>query len=106
GEELNRLHILVRSDVTTRNERRLVSMGKAYDDLEARIVEIRAREEIDAIRPDLDGEQIMAILGIPPGRAVGDAWNFLLEIRLDEGPLGTDEAERRLRTWATEQGLA
>jgi poly(A) polymerase len=106
GEELNRLHILVRSDVTTRNERRLVSMGKAYDDLEARIVEIRAREEIDAIRPDLDGEQIMAILGIPPGRAVGDAWNFLLEIRLDEGPLGIDEAERRLRTWAIEQGLA
>jgi poly(A) polymerase len=48
----------------------------------------------------------MAILGIPPGRAVGDAWNFLLEIRLDEGPLGTDEAERRLRTWAIEQGLA
>ena len=106
GDELGRLHILVRSDVTTRNERRLVAMGKAYDDLEARIIDIRAREEIDAIRPDLDGEQIMAILGIGPGRAVGDAWSFLLELRLDEGPLGADEAEKRLRAWASEQGLA
>jgi len=106
GEELNRLHILVRSDVTTRNERRLVAMGKAYDDLEARIVDIRAREEIDAIRPDLDGEQIMTILGIGPSKVVGDAWSFLLELRLDEGPLGSDEAEKRLRAWASEQGLA
>jgi poly(A) polymerase len=81
-------------------------MGKAYDDLEARIIDIRAREEIDAIRPDLDGEQIMAILGIGPSRAVGDAWSFLLELRLDEGPLGADEAEKRLRAWASEQGLA
>lgn len=106
GDELDRLHILVRSDVTTRNERRLVAMGRAYDDLETRIAEIREREEIDAIRPDLDGEQIMSILGIGPSREVGEAWNFLLELRLDEGPLGTDEAERRLRTWATERGLA
>jgi poly(A) polymerase len=106
GEELNRLHILVRSDVTTRNERRLVAMGKAYDDLEARIIDIRAREEIDAIRPDLDGEQIMKILGIGPSKTVGDAWSFLLELRLDEGPLGEVEAEIRLRAWATERGLA
>lgn len=106
GDELGRLHILVRSDVTTRNERRLVAMGKAYDDLEARIIDIRAREELDAIRPDLDGEQIMAILGIGPSRAVGDAWSFLLELRLDEGPLGAAEAEKRLRGWAAEQGLA
>ena len=106
GEELNRLHILVRSDVTTRNERRLVAMGKAYDDLEARIIDIRAREEIDAIRPDLDGEQIMKILGIGPSKTVGDAWSFLLELRLDEGPLGEAEAETRLRAWATERGLA
>lgn len=105
GEELNRLHILVRSDVTTRNERRLVAMGKAYDDLEARIIDIRAREEIDAIRPDLDGEQIMKILGIGPSKAVGDAWSFLLELRLDEGPLGEAEAELRLRAWAAERGL-
>ena len=106
GEELNRLHILVRSDVTTRNERRLKAMGDAYDDLERRISEIREREEIDAIRPDLDGEQIMALLGIRPGRAVGEAWNFLLELRLDEGPLGQEEAEKRLRAWAAERDLA
>lgn len=106
GEELERLHILVRSDVTTRNERRLTAMGKAYDDLERRIAEIREREEIDAIRPDLDGEQIMALLGIGPSKTVGDAWNFLLELRLDEGPLGAEEAERRLRAWAAERDLA
>ena len=106
GEELQRLHILVRSDVTTRNERRLAAMGQAYDDLERRIDEIREREEIDAIRPDLDGEQIMALLGIGPSRAVGEAWSFLLELRLDEGPLGEAEAEKRLRAWAQDRDLA
>jgi poly(A) polymerase len=106
GEELERLHILVRSDVTTRNERRLAAMGQAYDDLERRIDEIRAREEIDAFRPDLDGEQIMALLGIGPSRAVGEAWSFLLELRLDEGPLGEAEAEKRLRAWAKDRDLA
>jgi poly(A) polymerase len=106
GEELERLHILVRSDVTTRNERRLAAMGQAYDDLERRIDEIREREEIDAIRPDLDGEQIMALLGIGPSRAVGEAWSFLLELRLDEGPLGEAEAEKRLRAWAKDRDLA
>lgn len=106
GEELERLHILVRSDVTTRNERRLAAMGVAYDDLERRIVEIREREEIDAIRPDLDGEQIMSILKIGPSRAVGEAWSFLLELRLDEGPLGEAEAEKRLRAWAADRDLA
>jgi poly(A) polymerase len=106
GEELERLHILVRSDVTTRNERRLAAMGEAYDDLERRIAEIREREELDAIRPDLDGEQIMALLGIGPSRTVGEAWNYLLELRLDEGPLGVEEAERRLRAWAADRDLA
>ena len=106
GEELERLHILVRSDVTTRNERRLAAMGEAYDDLERRIAEIREREELDAIRPDLDGEQIMAVLGIGPSRTVGEAWNYLLELRLDEGPLGAEEAERRLRAWAADRDLA
>lgn len=106
GEELDRLHILVRSDVTTRNERRLAAMGEAYDDLERRIAEIREREEIDSIRPDLDGEQIMALLGIGPSRTVGEAWNYLLELRLDEGPLGEAEAERRLRAWAADRDLA
>lgn len=106
GEELERLHILVRSDVTTRNERRLAAMGKAYDDLERRIAEIREREEIDAIRPDLNGEQIMEILGIGPSRAVGEAWAYLLELRLDEGPLGESEAKRRLLAWAAAHDLA
>ena len=106
GEELERLHILVRSDVTTRNERRLAAMGVAYDDLERRIAEIREREEIDAIRPDLDGEQIMSLLGIGPSRTVGEAWNYLLELRLDEGPLGEEEAQRRLRAWAADRDLA
>ncbi len=106
GEELQRLHILVRSDVTTRNERRLAAMGNAYDDLERRIDEIREREEIDSIRPDLDGEQIMELLGIGPSRVVGEAWSFLLELRLDEGPLGEAEAEKRLRAWAQSRDLA
>lgn len=106
GEELDRLHILVRSDVTTRNERRLAAMGTAYDDLERRIAEIREREELDSIRPDLDGERIMSLLGIGPSRTVGEAWNYLLELRLDEGPLGEAEAERRLLAWAAERDLA
>ena len=71
----------------------------AYDDLEQRIAELREQEELDAIRPDLDGNQIMEILGLPPGREVGEAYRFLLDLRLEEGPLGPDEAERRLRTW-------
>jgi poly(A) polymerase len=81
-------------------------MGNAYDDLERRIDEIREREEIDSIRPDLDGEQIMELLGIGPSRVVGEAWSFLLELRLDEGPLGEAEAEKRLRAWAQSRDLA
>ena len=106
GEELDRLHILVRSDVTTRNERKLAAMDTAYSDLEQRISEIREREEIDAIRPDLDGEQIMAILDLRPGRVVGEARDFLMELRLDEGPLGEIEAEKRLRAWAASRELS
>lgn len=106
GEELERLHILVRSDVTTRNDRKLAHMDAAYSDLETRIAEIREREEIDAIRPDLDGDDIMRILGLTPGRGVGEARAFLMELRLDEGPLGADEAEKRLREWATGRELS
>jgi len=69
------------------------------DELEARIVELRQQEELDAIRPDLDGSQVMAELGIGPGRDVGRALGFLLELRMDEGPLGEDEARRRVRAW-------
>lgn len=106
GEELERLHILVRSDVTTRNERKLAQMDAAYSDLEARIADIREREEIDSLRPDLDGDDIMRILDLLPGRGVGEARAFLMELRLDEGPLGPDEAEKRLRAWAATRELS
>jgi len=106
GDELDRLHILVRSDVTTRNERKLSAMDTAYSDLEQRIAEIREREEIDAIRPDLDGSQIMSILDLRPGPVVGEAREFLMELRLDEGPLGEIEAEKRLRAWAASRELS
>ena len=99
GEELQRLHILVRADVTTRNKRKADRLSFAYDDLEARIAVLAEQEEIQAIRPELDGEAIMAILGLPPGREVGEAYRFLLELRLDEGEIGVDEATKRLRAW-------
>ncbi|CAN5174006.1 CCA tRNA nucleotidyltransferase [soil metagenome] len=99
GPLLERLHILTRADVTTRNRRKADRLSFAYDDLEHRIALIAEAEGIAAVRPDLDGEQIMAILGLRPGREVGEAYRFLLELRLDEGPLGPEEAERRLRAW-------
>jgi len=99
GEQLERLHILTRADVTTRNRRKAEQLEWAYDDLEQRIAELQAAEDLAAVRPDLDGEAIMRILGLPPGREVGEAYRFLLELRLDEGPLGAEEAERRLRAW-------
>lgn len=99
GHLLERLHILTRADVTTRNRRKADRLGFAYDDLEARIAELREQEEMEAVRPDLDGNAIQRVLGIKPGRAVGEAYKWLLELRLDEGPLGEDEAERRLREW-------
>ena len=80
----------------------MARLAAAYDDLEARIEELSAREELDAVRPELDGERIMAVLGIPPGPAVGRAYKFLLDLRLDEGELGPEEAERRLRAWAAD----
>jgi poly(A) polymerase len=99
GPLLERLHILTRADVTTRNRRKADRLGFAYDDLETRIAEIAEAEGLAAVRPDLDGEAIMRILGVAPGRTVGEAYRFLLELRLDEGPLGSEEAERRLRAW-------
>jgi len=99
GEQLERLHILSRADVTTRNQRKAARLQRAYDELEERIAALAAEEELAAIRPDLDGEQIMAILGIRPGPEVGQAYRYLLELRLDEGPLGEAEAEARLRAW-------
>ncbi|MCA1943609.1 MAG: CCA tRNA nucleotidyltransferase [Yonghaparkia sp.] len=103
-ELLERLHILTRADVTTRNRRKEARLRGAYDELEQRIAVLAEQEELAAIRPDLDGEQIMAILGLRPGPLVGEAYRFLLEARLDEGPLGAEEAERRLRAWYAERG--
>lgn len=99
GDQLERLHILTRADVTTRNKRKATRLARAYDDIEARIASLREQEEIDAIRPELDGNRIQEVLGISPGPAVGKAYRFLLDLRLDEGVLGEEEAERRLTEW-------
>ena len=99
GDQLERLHILTRSDCTTRNRRKAERLEFAYDDLEARIANLTAKEELAAIRPDLDGQQIMAILGIKPGPEVGKAYKFLLNLRLDEGPHTPDEAKNALLAW-------
>lgn len=103
GEELARLHILTRADVTTRNRRKAERLAHAYDDIERRIAELSAAEELAAVRPELDGEAIMAVLGVPPGPVVGRAYKFMLELRLDEGQLGVAEAEARLREWWASQ---
>jgi poly(A) polymerase len=103
GPQLEHLHILTRADVTTRNQKKATRLQTAYDDLEARISELREREQLDSMRPDLDGEEIMAILGLSPGPQVGKAYRFLLEIRLDEGVIGPEEAANRLRVWWAEQ---
>ena len=101
GDQLERLHILTRADVTTRNRRKAARLGAAYDDIERRIAELAAQEELDAIRPELDGNRIQEVLGIGPGREVGAAYRFLLDLRLDEGIIGPDAAEERLRAWWT-----
>lgn len=106
GEQLDRLHILTRADVTTQNIRKAERLAHAYDDLEQRIAQVGEEEELKALRPELDGEQIMQILGIPPGPTVGRAYSFLMELRLDEGVLGEDEARERLIAWAAAQGLS
>ena len=106
GDQLERLHILTRADVTTRNQRKADRLAFAYDDLEDRIAAIAEAEGVAAVRPDLDGAAIMALLGLKPGPEVGEAYRFLLELRLDEGPLGVDEAQRRLLDWWTQRSAA
>ena len=103
GPLLDRLNELTRSDCTTRNAARAKALARRMDELEARIAELRAQEELDAIRPELDGRAVMDILGVKPGPVVGKALNFLLELRLDEGPLGEQEATRRLLAWWADQ---
>jgi poly(A) polymerase len=99
GDLLSRLHVLTRADCTTRNRRKADALRAAYDHLEERIDHLRKQEELDAIRPDLDGNQIMEILGIPPGRDVGAAYKHLLELRMEHGPLGEDRARAELLSW-------
>ncbi|APT13369.1 CCA tRNA nucleotidyltransferase [Mycobacterium avium] len=104
GPLLPRLHKLVRADCTTRNKRRAARLQASYDRLEARIAELAAREDLARVRPDLDGNQIMEILGIPAGPQVGEAWRFLKELRLERGPLDPDEATAELLSWWRSRG--
>ncbi|HKY69195.1 MAG TPA: CCA tRNA nucleotidyltransferase [Acidimicrobiales bacterium] len=99
GDQLDELIELTRCDCTTRNKRRADQLRRRMDELEERVAVLREQEELAAIRPDLDGNAVMAELGVGPGRVVGEALAFLLELRLDEGPLGEDEARRRLHQW-------
>lgn len=99
GDLLQRLHRLTRADCTTRNRRKADRLRRAYDDLEERIDRLAEQEELDRVRPELDGNQIGEILGIPPGPELGEAYRFLLELRLDEGVLGPEVAAERLRRW-------
>jgi len=99
GPLLDELNELTRCDCTTRNARKAQQLAARMDALEERIAELQAKEELDAIRPDLDGEQVMAHLGIPPSRDVGEALAMLLDARMEEGPLGEEEAYRRLDAW-------
>ena len=99
GDQLDRLHILTRADCTTRNRARAQRLSAAYDDLEDRIAVLAEEEELSSLRPDLDGNEIMEVLGVGPGRVVGQAYAHLLERRIDEGPLGPERAREELLAW-------
>ena len=99
GDLLPRLHKLVRADCTTRNERKARRLQRTYDQLEERIADIAAKEDLARVRPDLDGNEIMEILGLEPGPEVGKAWSYLKELRLEEGPLEREVAIAKLREW-------
>ncbi|MGH2690425.1 MAG: CCA tRNA nucleotidyltransferase, partial [Actinomycetota bacterium] len=99
GDQLGRLNALIRADCTTRNPRRARELAQRVDELEAWIRELATREELGRLRPALDGHEIMAHLGIPPGPLVGEAYDALMEIRMDEGEIPKDEAYRRLDEW-------
>jgi poly(A) polymerase len=103
GELLDHLHLLTRADCTTRNQKKAQLLANTYDQLEQRIKELMQQEELNKIRPDLTGEQIMQILNIKPSPTVGKAYDFLLELRLENGPIGEDKAKEALLTWWKEQ---
>ncbi|MER7758432.1 CCA tRNA nucleotidyltransferase [Streptomyces sp. NPDC097619] len=105
GPLLDRLHKLTRSDCTTRNKRKANALSRAYDGLEERIEQLKEQEELDSIRPDLDGNEIMKVLDVSPGPVIGKAYKFLLELRLENGPMGHEAAAEALKEWwAAEQG--
>jgi poly(A) polymerase len=106
GPLLSRLHALTRADCTTRDKAKAARLSRAYDNLEARIDELSRQEELASLRPDLDGNEIMDILGVPPGPVVGDAITHLLELRIEHGPLGKEAATHELLRWAQAEGLA
>jgi poly(A) polymerase len=99
GDQLDRLHVLTRADCTTRNRRKAERLRRTYDDLEERIARLAEQEELNAMRPDLDGNQIMQILGIDPGPEVGEAYRNLLDLRIEHGPLGEERARKELLDW-------
>jgi poly(A) polymerase len=105
GHLLTRLHVLTRADCTTRNKAKAQRLERAYDDLEKRIAALSVQEELDKLRPDLNGNEIMEILGVPPGPIVGQASRYLLELRVEHGPLGRERAVHELLRWAAEAGL-
>ncbi|WP_025272899.1 CCA tRNA nucleotidyltransferase [Haloglycomyces albus] len=105
GDDLDRLHLLVRSDVTTRNKRKAARLKADYDSFEERIAEIREKEDLAAVRPDLNGNEIMELLGIGPGPQIGKAWKHLKELRLEHGPMSREEARAHLTEWAEKEGI-
>jgi poly(A) polymerase len=105
GPLLSRLHILTRADCTTRNAAKAARLARAYDSLEARILELSEKEELAKIRPELDGHEIMSILGLSSGPVVGKAYRFLLELRIEEGEIGKERATEELLSWAAGQGV-
>jgi poly(A) polymerase len=105
GDLLDELNHLTRCDCTTRNQRKAEQLSKRMDDLERRIAELQEREQLAAIKPPLDGVQVIAYLGVKPGRVVGDALDHLLELRLDDGPMSIDAAYDALDAWARARDL-
>jgi poly(A) polymerase len=106
GPLLTRLHVLTRADCTTRNQAKAARLARAYDGLEQRIAELSEQEELARLRPELDGNEIMRVLGVPPGPVVGRARNFLLELRITEGELGRERVTQLLLDWAAAEGIS